>query len=645
MITNNRILIVDDNEAIHEDFRKILSPKNVSSDLDDAESILFGDERINQERLHFVIDSAMQGQEALAMVQAALAENHPYAIVFMDMRMPPGWDGIETLMHIWQSDANIQAVICSAYSDYSWDDIARMFGHSDNLLVLKKPFDTIEVIQLAHALARKWLLNQQANIKMEELGRLVDQRTHELQTINHSLQSEILERQRVEEDLKTQRQQLEYLASYDELTGLPNRSLFYKRLTYAMDQARRQGTQCALAFIDLDNFKYVNDTFGHHAGDDLLRMISSKLNETVRRGDVLCRFGGDEFALLIDGISNAEHIRKIIERINATLGQVCTLGKLQLYPTASIGVAIFPDDGMDVESLLKNADAAMYKAKELGRNNFQFYTNSMNQDVSKRLMMETNLRKALERQEFFLLYQPIVNIHTEQVVAVEALLRWRNQQGEIISPDSFIRVAELSGLIVPIGQWVLQEACQQGKAWASEGIVLNKICVNLSARQFQHRELLSNIRDVMEHSGLAKGWLELEITESAVMQEPEITANILAVIKALGVTIAIDDFGTGYSSLAYLKRFPVDKLKIDRTFVSDICRDPDDAAIVFAVINMAHSLGIGVIAEGVETFEQLQYLRAKGCDEAQGYYFGRPMVARDITAMIANKALVVHGQI
>ena len=433
---------------------------------------------------------------------------------------------------------------------------------------------------------------------------------------------------------KLAQDRLSFLAYYDNLTGLPNRSLLIERMQQAMVESRRVERLVAVLFLDLDRFKFINDTLGHDFGDALLKMVSERLSSLLRPGDTVSRYGGDEFTLVLANVAHADDVTRIAQKILERFTFPFHIGGRDLFVTASVGITLYPLDDGSVEELLKNADAAMYHAKEHGRNTFQFYTAEMNVRAARRLALETGLRHALERNELSLHYQPQVDLKTGNLYGMEALLRWKSPEFGPVSPVEFIPLAEETSLIQPIGEWVLRTACTQTRAWHEAGFRDLRIGVNLSARQFQQKNLVQIIRRALADSALEPQHLDLELTESMLMHDIERTVFALTELEALGITISIDDFGTGYSSLSYLKRFPIDVLKIDRSFVNDITADTDDAAIVTAIIAMAHSLEIKVVAEGVETPEQQDFLKQRGCDAMQGYYFSKPLPAEDCLPLL-----------
>jgi diguanylate cyclase (GGDEF)-like protein/PAS domain S-box-containing protein len=431
---------------------------------------------------------------------------------------------------------------------------------------------------------------------------------------------DISERKRAEE-------QLTQLAQFDTLTGLPNRALLKDRLGQAISRAHREQWCTALLFLDLDRFKEINDTLGHAAGDEVLRELAQRLRACLREGDTVARLGGDEFTAILEDAGSLEQVKMLAGKVLEVFAQPVRVREQDFFVSASIGVAVYPEGGRDVESLLKHADTAMYHAKSEGRNNFQLYAPDMSSRASERMTLEGGLRQALERGELLLHYQPIIDLRSGEAVEAEALLRWRHPTRGVLPPMEFIGIAEQSGLIVPIGEWVLREACRQAAHWRATGLPPVRIAVNLSARQFRKNGLAAVLGECLRAAGLKGDALSLEITESLLMENPEGSRRVLGEMKEMGVRIALDDFGTGYSSLAYLRHFPLDTVKIDRSFVRDLDRNPEDASIVKAMIDLAHNLQLSLTAEGVETQAQLGFLREQGCDHAQGYFFSRPVPA------------------
>jgi diguanylate cyclase (GGDEF)-like protein/PAS domain S-box-containing protein len=875
MITQNnhfRLLVVDDTEAIHDDLKKILSPGDPGVNLSDDEALLFG--ATNEPRVAFEIDSAFQGQEGLQCVLRAMTERRPYALAFVDVRMPPGWDGVETIEHLWKADPDLQVVICTAHSDYNWNDISQRLGLSDNFVVLKKPFDIIEVSQLAHALTAKWTAMHQARMHMDELDRLVAERTAELTSANTRLEllaaalkaaansititdpkgtvvwtnpafsalsgysaeevrgtnrralksgmhdeafykemwqtvssgnvwrGEVINRRKdgslsqeemtitpvasesgeithyiaINQDIAARKQaesalreaeekyrvlfedavvgifqatpegrllhinrafakmhgydspaqlladtsegsherfistekmkewaralethgtirgseiqvrckdgsrkwflasiraarnadgkivlhegsvediterklaqeRVDFLAYYDGLTGLPNRTLMRDRLNQALAIARRKHECIALLFLDLDRFKIINDSLGHSFGDLILQQVASRLKREIREEDTVARVGGDEFLIVLTNVVSEAEVETIATRIvNSLSGEFAVQGR-SLRISCSLGVSIFPRHGEDAETLIKNADAAMYSAKEKGCNTLCFFTDEMNAQLMESLTLENSLRLATEKGELFLVYQPLINIGSGSITGMEALLRWQSPELGLVMPDRFIRVAENAGLITAIGAWVLRTACVQMMKWQREGLPVVPVAVNVSPVQFRQEGFRELIRQVLRETGLDPRYLELEVTESLLLSNADVMFEVLRELKEMGLKLVIDDFGTGYSSLSYLRQFPFTKLKIDRSFIRDVAVNPDDAAITNAIISMSKSLGLKVVAEGVEDLAQLSFLREHKCDEYQGYYFSRPLKVDDAAGKLRSLPVTIPERI
>jgi diguanylate cyclase (GGDEF)-like protein/PAS domain S-box-containing protein len=438
-------------------------------------------------------------------------------------------------------------------------------------------------------------------------------------------------------------QKVHELACYDSLTGLPNRNMFFGELNRTIARARREHREFAVCFIDLDRFKAINDTLGHQAGDELLEAMADRLRTSLRESDVVARLGGDEFVVLLEGCTPAD-LGRVANKMLASIGEPLMLHGCTLDVTCSIGIGIFPADGDDAATLLKHADAAMYLAKERGKNNVQFYTAELADLAERQFALESELRLALARDELFLHYQPKIDLATGEMRSVEALLRWEHPQRGLVPPNDFIPLAEERGLIVPIGRWVIQAACRQMREWRRAGLAVPAVAVNLSARQFASETLIEDLVRALEEHDIEPSQFEVELTESALMADPERANQVLRQVDAMGVRISIDDFGTGYSSLSYLKRFPARTVKIDRSFIRGLPADTNDAAITQAVIAMAHSLGLAVVAEGVECETQLQTLREMGCDEVQGYLLGRPMPPADLALRMERRKTDVPRQ-
>ncbi len=429
---------------------------------------------------------------------------------------------------------------------------------------------------------------------------------------------------------KAAEREVEQLAYFDSLTGLPNRTLLARRLEEQLARSDRDGTMVGVLFLDQQHFKNINQTLGYATGNRILQAIGERMTECAPAGETVARVGGVKFAMSLCGLADEHQAARVAERVLRSLARPVETEGRSLYCTGSVGIALSSVAGDNVESLLANAEAAMYQARDQGKNNYRFYSSEMSNQAMERLELETSLRRALERNEFSLHYQPQVDLASGRLIGVETLLRWRNPSHGMISPAKFVPILEDTGLIQSVGAWVLETACRQNKAWQEEGYEPIRVSVNLSGLQLKQPGICDMVAEVLKKTDLAPRWLELELTETIMMENTEENIHTLNGFKALGVHLSIDDFGTGYSSLGYLKRFPIDELKIDRSFVRDILTNPDDAAIAEAIIAMAHSLGLKVVAEGVETMEQLEFLKARRCDQSQGYLFGRPMVAAEI---------------
>ena len=657
---NRRILIVDDNRSIHEDFGKILGGGRADrADLDALEAEIFGSEQEGSAE-GFDLDSAYQGDEALLKVKAALERNEPYALLFVDVRMPPGLDGIETTARLLEQDPEVGIVICSAYSDHSWEEMTEAFGTTDRVLILKKPFDTVEVRQLAHALQRRWELARLAALRVEDLTAVIEAQTRELKAANEALKREAALREDALRRLGESHEQIRALAYQDGLTGLPNRRLLNEHLEKMLARARRKSTEFAVLFIDVDNFKLINDTIGHHAADLVLKHLAASLSDLVRSDDVLSlyledetdlvatittepidesvlsRLGGDEFIILLPDTRDRFAAGTVARRVLKHLEQPIRAEGHEVFVTASIGIATFPEDGLTSEILIRNADTAMYHAKQQGKAAFQYYSAAMNAASVERLTLESGLRRALEDDGLELHYQPQVDVRTGRIIGAEALLRWHHAQRGFISPSTFIPIAEDSGLILPIGEWVIEQACRQAMDWQRSGLPRVPIAVNVSGVQVRRQDLRELVRKSLASTGLEPQMLRIEITETVIVSVRERAIELLAQLRDLGVNLALDDFGTGYSSLSYLKSFPINMLKIDRSFVAEMLTDHTTASIIEAIISMARILGLSVLAEGVEDQSQFAFLKQLGCDAVQGYFVSMPVPAAEFAKLLAS---------
>jgi diguanylate cyclase (GGDEF)-like protein len=614
------VLVVDDEADVRDAYRQILLEADVNRDLAafrDLRTRLFRKADDTAAPAQSAARAATfdpvfrDGAEAaVAAVREALAQEQPFAVVFLDMRMPPGPDGVWAAARIREIDPAIEIVICTAYSDVDPCEIGGIVPPEEKLSYLQKPFHPHEVRQMTIALASKW---------------------------------------RAERTVVK-------LAYFDALTGLPNREQSRNRLVGAIEVAKQHERMLAVLYLDLDNFKRVNDTLGHAVGDDLLRVVASRLRSSLRYGDSwslessaisrpgdLARLGGDEFMVLLPNIRKPADAGMIAERIIAALREPMQLALNSLVVTPSVGIAIFPNDGTDVETLLRNADLAMYFSKRRSPGTYSFFDAAMNATALHRFTIEDKLRGALQRNEFSLNYQPLFDIRTGHISGMEALLRWTNDQLGVVPPSEFISVAEETGLILPIGDWVLRNACAQAKAWHDEGLPLIRMSVNVSGQQFALSEFPNQVGTILRETGLDPSKLELEITETLIMNDETWAEHAINQLKALGVALAIDDFGTGYSSLARLRRFAVNRLKIDRSFVTSLNECSDDRAIAAAIIAMSRSLRIDVTAEGVENISQLMFLQEHDCHEAQGYLLGEALPAGDAILLLRRVDAVLDG--
>ncbi len=598
-----RVLVADDDSAVRESYLQVFgvgATRVATSGLAEARMRLFGDGTAPAAAVvapTFEVTICSGAKEAVAAVAAAAEDNTPFDVSFLDMRMPPGPDGAWAAKRMREIDQRLDIVIATAYSDIDPQELAAQVAPNGNLFYLQKPFHAHEVRQLAMALGHK----------------------------RHA--EELIRR----------------LAYYDGVTGLPNRVFFQEHLNAAIDLASRHQRKLAVLFLDLDNFKQVNDTLGHAAGDVMLKEVARRLGDNVRASDEICqarpqqalgelaRLGGDEFTLLLSEIAHTTDVGVVAARLMAALTQPVMIAGHALVVTASIGIAVYPEDGTDHETLMKHADLAMYFAKRNGRNLFHYFSAEMNETALRRMTLENGLRCALERGELSLHYQPQIDLISQQTCGMEALLRWTNAELGPVAPVDFIPVAEETGLILSIGDWVIRTACAQATLWQVPDRPPTRVAVNVSARQFMHCGFVARISEILAETGLPAALLELEITEGVLMRDGELAVEVLKELKGLGVRIAIDDFGTGYSSLAYLKRFPVDRLKIDRAFISSIDGSSAEGAIAASIIALAGTLGLQVTAEGVEEMRQLEFLKARTCDEIQGFLFSRALPSGEAT--------------
>ena len=615
-----RVLIADDEAEVRNAYRDVLTEADMT-----GETAVFRNLRdrlftkpaadqvvrkLSSQNTTFAPVFCEGAEAAVAAVRDAVAREEPFAVAFLDMRMPPGPDGVWAAARIRELDPAIEIVLCTAYFDVDPAEMGSIVPPEEKLSYLQKPFHPHEIRQMTISLASKWRSEH----------RIVK------------------------------------LAYFDALTGLPNREQSRNRLASALTAAKQHGRSVAVLYLDLDNFKRVNDTLGHAVGDELLCLVASRMRDSLRadediegddhpspRSNHIARLGGDEFIVILPGLRDPGDAETVATRLIAELQQPMHLALHTLVVTPSIGIALYPDDGTDVDTLLRNADLAMYFAKRKGPGTHAYFNTTMNDAALHRFTIEAKLRGALERGEFSLNYQPQFDVSTGSISGMEALLRWKNEDLGQVAPLEFIPIAEETGLILAIGEWVLRTACHQAKAWHDEGLPVARMAVNVSGQQFCLKEFPALVEAVLKETGIPPSMLELEITESVVMKDEAWAEQALVQLKALGIQLAIDDFGTGYSSFGRLRNFAVDRLKIDQSFMTSLVDCSDDRAIAAAIIAMSRTLRINVTAEGVENFPQLLFLQEHACQEAQGFLFSRPLPAEEAQILLKRAADSTSG--
>jgi diguanylate cyclase (GGDEF)-like protein/PAS domain S-box-containing protein len=750
MNETRRILVVDDNRSIHADFAKIFEPSETDSALDELDAALFGGGRTDAQTarptLDFRLAYASQGEEAAKLVETARLRKEPFSVAFVDMRMPPGWDGVETIRKLWEIDPELQCVICTAYSDHSWEDILAELGLTDKLLLLRKPFDPAEVCQLACALTEKWHLARRAHLKLEQLRSMVEEQTSQLAAsearyalaaagandglwdwnlktgevfysprwnsiiglandgdaargierwidrvhpedlvrvkaeldsivaggaqqlniehrmlhadgqyrwvacrgaIQKDIEGRALRAAGSHSDItsrKVAEAQLKFDALHDALTGLPNRLLLKQRLDHCIQHATRNPElRYAVIFIDLDRFKVVNDSLGHLVGDALLVELARRFSASVRGTDTLApistnnvaRLGGDEFVVLLEGFRSNEDVLKVSQRLLDSAKAPIVCGEHSINAALSLGIAIGNAEYTCAEDILRDADIALYRAKTLGRGRYELFSAELHVAAVARFQMENELRRAIQERHFFLNYQPIVSLTTGGALYFEALLRWIHPERGYISPAEFIPVAEESGLIVPLGEFVLEEACRQLAEWKAQGVE-TAVAVNVANKQFARPTFVEEFQARLVRWGLNAEALRIELTEGTLMESSSIEQ--CRRLAEAGGLVYLDDFGTGYSSLSYLTQLSVYALKVDRSFVSRMLTESTSATIIAAVLSLAKSLRLVVVAEGVETAEQAAKLTDLGCALGQGYLWSKPVAAASAISLLAPRA-------
>lgn len=602
-----RILLVEDNSGIHKEFYKAFETQENDPLLEATKKMLFGKMAAAASKIEneatLLLHSAYRGREAVDMVRKATLAGEFYSVVFMDVHMPHGLDVVETVKQLWQVDPDLQIVIFSAQLNYSWEKIAHQLHESKNFILVKRPFDPNELRQLAAVLIRKRELKEQVRYHLENVENMETEHHTKIEKITAELQHQ---------------------ATHDSLTGLPNRILLIDRIQQAMAQAKRYGMHVGILFFDIDNFKQVNDSLGHDAGDQVLKEVAARLSKVVRESDTLARLSGDEFVAVFVCQPREDHFITIAKNFMRQLSQPYKIKDHTIALTASIGISIYPTHGLDVVTLLKNADSALYKAKE-EKNTCLIYRGDFNKHILQRMNLAGTLAHAIERRELVLYYQPIMDLKTEKISCVEALLRWRHPTLGLLSPLEFISVAEEAGLILPISNWVLKKACSQEMAWQGKGMEPVHVSVNVSNQQFKKDNFVESVEQVLAETKMNPGLLELELKESMLIGKTNEIQKKMNELRNMGIHLVIDDFGTGYASLSYLRQFPFEKVKIDRSVIQSMKERPEDAAIVEAIINLSKSMNLQVVAEGVETFGQLDFLRTHASDQVQGYIFHKPL--------------------
>jgi diguanylate cyclase len=610
-----RILVIDDNVEIHGDFIKILTNDKKSAQMDSLRQGIFGNDTKETVIMpEFNIDLASDGASGVKKVSDSVKEKKHFALAFVDIRMPPGLDGVETAQKIWELDKDIQIVICTAYSDYSWEETISKLGKTDKLFIIKKPFDVTAVRQLACALTKKWLLSQEEK---------------------HNTLSLIAGRKRLEK-------QLQHKATHDNLTDLPNRIYLEAALSNLIN-TNKNSEIIAVTIFNLDRFKLINDSLSHVVGDELLQSIAKRLQNLVSESSFVGRIESDEFVIIFNVGEENNDIEIRVKKLLDAIRKPYTLRDREVIITASAGISLYPENGQTAVVLLQNANVAMRRAKDAGGNQLQFYNNEFNQKSLELLEKEMQLRHAIANNEFFLTYQPQIDLKTNKLEAVEVLVRWQHPSIGLVPPNEFIPLAEKTGLIIMIDDWVLETACKQNKSWQDAGFSPIRVAVNVSSKQLNQVNFSKKVINILNATRLAPQYLELEITENSIINNIDVI-NSINELKQLGIQISLDDFGTGNSCLNYLRDIQVDRLKIDRSFVKNISINHGDEVIIQTLITLANSLGLKVIAEGVETKQQLEFLQNHGCEEIQGFYFSKPLTTIELEKVLLNSNEVAISQ-
>ena len=611
-----RVLVIDDQAEIHADFRKILCPLKAHNALGAAKSKLFGTpDPVPKPAADFAVDSALQGEEGARAVARAMADTAPYRVAFVDMRMPPGWDGMRTIRELWKTDPRLQVVLCTAYSDEALDRVTADLGHADKLLVVKKPFEPVEIQQLASALCEKWRAEREAEVKVEQLEQLVAARTRDA----------------------------EHAALHDKLTALPNRTLMLNRIASCIERTKRDPERLfALLFLDVDGFKRVNDSLGHSVGDLLLARVADRMRALVRAGDLVAaattpgRLGGDEFLVLVEELRHPSDAARVADRLLRELSATYEIAGHRISVSVSIGVATTTRGYATASDMLRDADIAMYRAKQNGRGRYILFDEAMHAEVSARLKLEAALRKAVDADALGLAYQPVVRVSDGALQGFEALVRWRDAELGDVPASDVISAAEDTGLIRELGIQLLRRACRDLASWQATVPDASgaRLMVNLSRRQFVETEFSSRVADAIRESGIDPSRISFEVTETSVLHDLEASIAVLQRLRDLGAGILLDDFGSGYSAISYLFEMPLTGIKIERSFVARAREDDRHTAMLGAMVTMARAFDLDVVAEGVETRAELELVSRLGIKRAQGWLYARAVPSAEAVAML-----------
>lgn len=613
-LNNFRVLILDDNQSVHTFIADTLGRHDQNNIFNRLKKLIVEEKKsLIDDFFSYQVQSVFKIEQAVEVIMSGLEESNPFSLAFVNIGEAPSLDGIGAIKRIWVLDKNIQICILAPNDSSSWDEAIAGLGVHDNFLILKKPIDALIVHQIAQVLIRKWWLTNEI---------------YEQSTL-------------LEESIKQRSLQSQAQVSCDPLTSLLTRSTFIEQLNELITEAKNKKSVVAIFLLDLDRFKLVNDSFTHAFGDQLLKRVAERLRATTDKySSRVARLGGDEFAVIIYDLMVAEEATDIAQEIAQVILQPFAIADREITITTSIGISLFPKDSTDPEVLLRDADTAMYKAKERGPNNFQYYTRSLNIHSLAKLELENQLFSALKNNEFILHYQPSFDLRTGKIISAEALIRWDHPIRGLISPLEFIPEAEETGLILPMGEWVLRTACMQAGIWQDKGFNKIRISVNISSRQFSQQNLVEVVQSALDKGNLEAKYLDMEVNESVIINNLDITQTVSALTK-LGVQFALDNFGVGYSSLSYLTKLPISRIKIDKSYIQKINHSSEDENFIRAIVAMAKILKLKVVAEGVDTAEQLMFLKNEGCDEGQGFYFCRPLPNDEFEQFLLSTKIVI----